>query len=137
MPVGDDTGSAGLKTRNEVRSTTLDTVENGTNGDGKDEVKVSLHVAAEEGDMDKVKSLLERGVDVNARDANEQTPLHVAAVKGNVDVVRLLIEQGAEVDPCDKYGWTPLHWSSRQGHLEDSRVLLDYSLCTRKRTLQP
>jgi ankyrin repeat protein len=37
---------------------------------GKDEAKVSLHAAAEEGDIDTVKSLLKRGADINARDAS-------------------------------------------------------------------
>jgi ankyrin repeat protein len=113
-------------TRNKLQSTTLDTVEYGVDDDGKDETKDSLHVAAEERDIDTLKSLLERGVDVNARDARNETPLHIAATKGNVDVVRLLVERGAEVDSRDNEGWTPLHLSSRYGHLEVSRVLLDH-----------
>jgi ankyrin repeat protein len=113
-------------TRNKLRSTTLDTDEYCADDDGKDEAKVSLHAAAEEGNIDTLKSLFERRMDINARDANNQTPLDRAAAKGKVDVVRLLIEQGAEVNPRDKRGWTPLHHSSRFGHLEVSRVLLDH-----------
>ena len=65
------------------------------------------------GHIDTVKSLLERGMDINARNASDETPLDKAAAKGNVDIVRLLIERGAEVDSRDKWGWTPLHASSR------------------------
>jgi hypothetical protein len=57
-------------------------------------------------------SLLERGLDTNARDASNETLLDRAAAKGNFDVVRLLIERGAEVDSCDKWGWTPLYSAS-------------------------
>jgi ankyrin repeat protein len=113
-------------TRIKLLSTTLDTVEYGADDDGKEEAKVLLHAAAEEGNMETLKSLLEREVDINARDASNQTPLHRAAAKGNVDVVCLLIERGAEVDSCDKSGCTPLHWSSVVGHLEVSRVLLNH-----------
>jgi ankyrin repeat protein len=85
----------------------LDTVEYGADDDGrKDEANVSLHAAAEEGNIDTVKSLLERGVDINTRDVSNQTPLHRATVKGNVNVVRLLIERGAEMESRDKWGWT-------------------------------
>jgi len=117
---------ANPNTRNKSRSTTLDTVEYRADDDGTHEAKVSLHTAAEEGNIDTVKSLLERGVDVNARNASDQTPLARAATKGYVDVVRLLIERGAEVDSRNKLGWTPLHLSSKYGHFEVSRVLLDH-----------
>ena len=104
-----------------LRSTTLDTIEYGPDDDWKDETRVSLHATAEEGNIDNLKSLLERGMDINARDASFQTPLHKAAAKGNVDVVRLLIERGTGMDSHDRWGWSPLHWSSRDRHLEVSR----------------
>jgi ankyrin repeat protein len=68
--------------RNKIRSTTLDTAEYGADEDGKDEGKASLHAAAEEGNIDVVKSLLERGIDINSRNANNQTPLDRAAARG-------------------------------------------------------
>jgi ankyrin repeat protein len=117
---------ANANTRNKLRSTTLDTIEYGADDDGKDEAKNSLHAAAEEGNIDALKSLLERGVDINARGASNQTPLHVAVVEGNVDVVRLLVERGAEVESRNNFGRTPLHGSSRFGHLEVSRLLLNH-----------
>ena len=109
--------------RNKIRSTTLDAAEYGADEDGE----ASLHAAAEEGNVDIVKSLLERGTDVCIRNDHDRTPLNLAAMKGNLEVVRLLIEWGAaEVDSRDKSGWTPLHEASRHGHLEVSRVLVDY-----------
>ena len=50
---------ASATTRNKVRSVTLDTAEYGADGDGKDEEKDPLHAAAEEGDIDTVKSFRE------------------------------------------------------------------------------
>jgi ankyrin repeat protein len=112
--------------RNKVRSTTLDTAQYGADEDGENEGKASLHAAAEEGNIDIVRSLLEQGMDINGRNAKHQTPLDRAAHKGNVDVVRLLIERGAEVDSRDDLGWTPLHKASYSGQLEVSRVLVDH-----------
>jgi len=125
---------ANANTRSKLRSTILDTVEYAGDDDGKDEAKVSLHAAAEEGNTDMVKSLFERGVEINACNARNETPLDRAAAKGNVDVVRLLIERGAEVDSRDKRGWTPLHQSSRFGHLEVSQILLDHGANVNART---
>jgi hypothetical protein len=46
--------------QNMVCSTTFDAAQYGADDDEKDEVKSSLHVAAKEGSMDGLKSLLER-----------------------------------------------------------------------------
>ena len=69
--------------RNKIRSTTLDTAQYGGDEDGNDEATASLHAAAEEGNIDVVKSLLERGADINDRNANDETPLARAAAKGS------------------------------------------------------
>ena len=53
-----------------------------------------MHATTKGGEIDLLKSLLERGMDINARDASTETPLSLAATKGNIDVVRLLIEWG-------------------------------------------
>ena len=47
--------------RNKIRSTTLDTAQYAADEDGKDRGVALLHAAAEEGNIDVVKSLLEQG----------------------------------------------------------------------------
>jgi ankyrin repeat protein len=54
--------------------------------------------AAADGDAAKVKELLEKGADANARDKDGLTPLHYAAKHGHADVVKLLIEKGVNVN---------------------------------------
>ena len=96
-----------------MRSTTLDIAHQvSADENWTDKEKTSLHAAAEEGNIEAVRSLLGRGVDINGRKADNEIPSHRVAAKGNVDVVRLLIERGAEVDSCGGWDSTPLHTTS-------------------------
>ena len=92
-----------------------------------------LHFAAQNGHLEVVRLLLERGANVNAQNTDElwwrerRTPLHFAAQNGHLDVVRLLLERGANVnaETSGVAGWTPLHFAAQNGHLEVVRVLLE------------
>ena len=75
----------------------------------------SLLQAAADGDIDKVKSLLSEGADVNVRGAYGQTALHNAVVKGHRSIVRLLMDKGANIDAMDDAGRTPLHYATGAG----------------------
>ena len=69
--------------------------------------------AAKNGDIEKVRSLLESNPDlIGARDKDDSTPLHCAAWKGHKEIVELLVESGADVNAQnqnDHWGTTPLH----------------------------
>jgi ankyrin repeat protein len=67
-------------------------VQYGVDEDKKDKSKGLIARFCKEGKIDVVKSLLEREVGINCRNAYNQTPLDRAAERGNLDVVRLLIE---------------------------------------------
>ena len=57
-----------------------------------------LHLAAAEGRLDAVNFLIDKGLDVNARDTGDNTyPMHWAAAAGNLDVVRRLADAGGDV----------------------------------------
>jgi len=70
-----------------------------------------LHFAADEGDLTKVKELIEKGYDVNAFDSDlSLTPLHYA-VRGEFSKVsQYLIDNGANINAHEeeKIGETPL-----------------------------
>lgn len=53
--------------------------------------------------------LLERGVDVNVPDDDDQTPLHLASYFGKVEIALVLLNAGAYANPKDAHGQTPLH----------------------------
>ena len=59
---------------------------------------VPLHNAAAEGNLVGTMQLLQRGVDVNARDPQGYTALIAAAINGRLSVSRWLLLQGADVN---------------------------------------
>ncbi|KAH8977684.1 ankyrin repeat-containing domain protein [Lactarius hatsudake] len=72
-----------------------------------------LHlVSQEEGpsneDPNIARLLLERVMDVNARDNDQATPLHFACYRGNFETALVLLDHGAEVNARDVDGQTPL-----------------------------
>ena len=52
--------------------------------------------------------LLGSNLQVDARNANDETPLMIAALRGHVGALRALIDRDADVN---KTGWTPLHYA--------------------------
>jgi ankyrin repeat protein len=56
----------------------------------------ALLSAAESGDLNEVRSLLEKGVDVNAKLGSGHTALVLAAIEGHLDIVKALLRAGAD-----------------------------------------
>ena len=62
-------------------------------------------------------------VEVETRNATDESPLMMASLRGQTAVVQLLIEKGADVN---KPGWAPLHYAATKGHLEVMNLLLEH-----------
>ena len=88
----------------------------------------SIHEAAEDGDIKRVKQHLVKGVDVNAIFKDSWTPLHMAAEGGHREIVDLLIAKGADINATagagDGVGWTPLHMAAEEGHKKVVELLI-------------
>ena len=69
---------------------------------------ISIHLAADQGNLEAVKQHLAAGTDVNAKNEG-MTPLHWVAYKGNSEIIELLIAKGADVNAKDVAGFSPLH----------------------------
>jgi ankyrin repeat protein len=65
-----------------------------------------------------VKTLLEQGTDVNARNEDQWTPLLFTALGGRAEVVSLLLEKGADVNVRIEGGRTPLMYGPTPGSEE-------------------
>jgi ankyrin repeat protein len=87
-----------------------------------------LIMAAEYGEMEIVRYLVEQGANVNATTPvgdGEQTPLRKAIERGDYEMVRFLVQNGAEVNQENQFGWTPLMTAARTGNIEIMRYMLD------------
>jgi ankyrin repeat protein len=107
----------------------------------------SLHDTASEGNIEKMRTLIEQGADVNAKYTDDLTLLHYAAGRGNKDCVELLLAKGAAVDAKGGKAHTnpalsvvtgilpamlltpplyetPLHRAAEQGYPEVIEILL-------------
>ncbi|UYV78475.1 hypothetical protein LAZ67_16001636 [Cordylochernes scorpioides] len=51
---------------------------------------LSLHLEVSNGNIEKVKELIEAGTCINLQDENKNTPIHLASFYGNLDIVRYL-----------------------------------------------
>jgi len=81
---------------------------------------------ARNGDIRRLRALLEDDVDVNfLHHKTGMTPLMTAAYAGHVDAVNMLLESDASPNLTADDGASALHWASRNGHLEIVQMLLD------------
>lgn len=85
-----------------------------------------LLVAAKKGDVKEVTSLLDKGVDVNAKTPYGVTALLNAAGQGHVEVVKLLLKHNADPNAKDTfYGQSPLSAAVGKGNVEMVTALLE------------
>jgi ankyrin repeat protein len=84
---------------------------------------ISIHGAAEVGNIEAVKQHLVAGANVNTKDKWGWTPLSRAARSGHKEAVELLIDNGADVNAKDDKGRTPLGGAIKQKQTEIADLL--------------
>ena len=117
------------------------------------ELGEQLLSVCEDGELEKVILLLEKGANPNWRKCNETTihvvyeltpldcnkkysvtscrernkvtPLHNASKNGHATVVKILLEAGADPNAGDSYEFTPIHLASRNGYEAVVEMLLN------------
>lgn len=86
---------------------------------------LDLFNASRDGNLSRVRELLQNGVDPNAyKDQFGRSPLWDASWKGHAQIVRDLLNAGAIVDAAHNDGRTPLRVAAYNGHLDVVKVLL-------------
>lgn len=79
--------------------------------------------AAEDGDLELVRTLLEAGANPNATNDGNFTALICAAARGHVRVVKTLLESGANLHARTKRGRTAVDIAIQEGQEEVTRLL--------------
>lgn len=79
---------------------------------------------AKDGLLAVLKTVLEKGARVNAKNSTGMTALHEAAYKGCDATIAFLLKNGASLEEKDKYGETPLHYAMRAARKENVAALL-------------
>jgi len=88
----------------------------------------AVHYASISGMEGIVKTLVERGVDVETRGSKlNHTPLMLAAQNGRVETVRVLLERGAKPSTVDLARMTALHHACMADAEECARLILEVS----------
>jgi len=92
---------------------------------GINEGATPLTAAAETGEIEIARLLIERGAEVNHRDGRFQTPLFLAVSQGDLAMARFLLEHGADPRVTAK-AKSPLYEASIRGHQAMAALLLEY-----------
>ncbi|MCP4150620.1 MAG: hypothetical protein GY757_22935 [bacterium] len=83
-----------------------------------------LHIAAEQGDILSVNSILKKNPEMlNSLDEYGRSPLYLASVNGFEQVVEHLLEYGPDVNIREVNGYAALEKAREKGHVEIARML--------------
>jgi hypothetical protein len=85
----------------------------------------SMHRAAFEGDIVRVRILATDASAIGTRDRTGATPLHVAARRGHAEIVTVLLAAGANLDAKNGHNKSPLYVAARSGNRATAKLLLE------------
>ena len=100
----------------------------GGNGENGPSVPgISIHEAAEKGDLESIKKHITAGTNINSTEWRDgETPLHRAITRGQTEAAKLLIEKGCNINlGRTKDGETPLDMAKGRGRTEIEKLLRD------------
>lgn len=87
----------------------------------------TIHRAAFEGDLEKVKIIISRDhAQVNILDNSDQSPLYYASAAGHTEIVKFLLAHGANIEAGNDKDETPLAKAARFNHYDTVKTLLEH-----------
>ena len=111
--------------KNEINKYSGNPIEYYRTGFLREGIHAELHMAAYNGDKEKVLSLLENGHDIHVKKTSFKfTPFHTAVFNGQIETADLLLSKGAKIDARSNFNQTPLHWAAFMGEEEAVEFLI-------------
>lgn len=86
----------------------------------------SIYKLAEKGDLEGVRSQVNRGVSINKVDHYGNSALMSAGRWGREDVVLFLLKKGANINAQNNFGYTALMEAARFGQMDMVKLLVDH-----------
>lgn len=90
-----------------------------------EEMEKELFQAADRGEIDKIRSILKDGVNINVQDANGRTSIMIATYNNDVKTAKFLIDAGADVNIQDDMKNNPFLYAGAEGYLEILKLTID------------
>lgn len=92
---------------------------------GEDEtMNEQLFKVVESKEIDRVRDLLDKGVDINAQDIQGRTAIMIATYANDVAMVKVLIAEGADVDIQDNMLNNPFLYAGAEGYMEILKLMI-------------
>ena len=89
--------------------------------------KTALMRASEDGDIEKVELLLDRGSNINIRNRFGVTALMFASLFGHTNIVKLLLDNGSDPNIVTKYGKTAIMYTTFYDFPDIVKVINDHN----------
>ena len=93
-----------------------------------------LFTAATNGDVNQIRQLISRGMNINVSNADGETALHMAVAHGHYSAVIYLANQGANINARTIKNWVPLHHAVRFNHPSIANFLIQRGASAYART---
>lgn len=98
--------------------------DTGTQAPSAQGIESRLLAAAQSGELERAKTLVAAGADINAADDSGQNPYLVVTATGDVPFLRWLLDEGADPLVTDAQGGTGLIHAADAGNVGVVRILL-------------
>lgn len=95
--------------RPEIIKSILSKTENVNQQDGRQKATYLMYaIMFQNGNLDLIKTMLQKGADVNLKNSSDQTALHIACYRNQLEAAKAMIAAGAELGLQDNKANTPL-----------------------------
>ena len=91
-----------------------------------DQLETKLFNAIDNGNLQEVDALIQKGVNLDSKNGNGNMPLHLAVTCGKETILEVLLENGAKIEETDSSEMTPLQIAVLRQKLLAAKVLLKF-----------